>query len=159
MSLPSTLMWSRSASAFVPSSVTAFPFTVTRPSTINCSALRRDATPAAERIFCRRSSGTGLLGSRLGRVGCAAFARALFSRGLFGFSGFRRCALRLALFAFLIRRRGHFNQIGLHWPFRLSSAQTSDLLKLFQRREFLRFFRPNCTRNSFVVLYRMGLPI
>jgi hypothetical protein len=30
------------------------PFTDTRPFTINVSAARLDATPAAERIFCRR---------------------------------------------------------------------------------------------------------
>src|SRR5258706_10827805 len=50
-------MWSLSRSAFEPSSVMVFPFTVTRPSTINSSALRRLVTPACDRIFCRRSSG------------------------------------------------------------------------------------------------------
>src|SRR5579859_2588416 len=55
-------MWSRSKSALLPISVTALPFTVTRPSRISCSALRREAAPARERIFCSRSSGmSGLL--------------------------------------------------------------------------------------------------
>ena len=31
------------------------PFTVTRPSSIICSDARREATPACDRIFCRRS--------------------------------------------------------------------------------------------------------
>ena len=31
------------------------PLTVTRPSSISCSDARRDAMPACDRIFCRRS--------------------------------------------------------------------------------------------------------
>src|SRR5258706_1570300 len=50
-------MWSVSISALEPNSVTAFPFTVTRPSTMSSSALRRLVTPAWDRSFCRRSSG------------------------------------------------------------------------------------------------------
>src|SRR5208282_6824969 len=49
-------MWSRDSSAFVPSSVTTRPFTVTRPETIISSARRREARPARAMIFCRRSS-------------------------------------------------------------------------------------------------------
>src|SRR5947209_1406448 len=56
----STLMASRSGSAFSPSPAT-LPLMVTRPSWISSSALRREvATPARARIFCRRSS---LMGS------------------------------------------------------------------------------------------------
>src|SRR6185369_9140854 len=43
-------------SAFVPSSRTVVPLTVTRPSRINCSDARRDAIPACDRIFCSRST-------------------------------------------------------------------------------------------------------
>src|SRR5579863_7555329 len=46
-----------SGSAFVPSSVTTFPFTFTCPLLISSSALRREAIPAAAIIFCRRSAG------------------------------------------------------------------------------------------------------
>src|SRR4051812_16036466 len=49
-------MSSRVASALVPSSVTMWPFTWTRPCLISSSDRRRDATPACERIFCRRSA-------------------------------------------------------------------------------------------------------
>src|SRR5690606_36950232 len=38
-----------------PSSVIVSPLTVTRPSTMSVSATRRDATPAADRIFCSRT--------------------------------------------------------------------------------------------------------
>ena len=51
---PSTLISSTDGSAFDPSSVTVLPLTVTRPCVISVSAVRREATPAAERIFCRR---------------------------------------------------------------------------------------------------------
>ena len=43
-------------SALVPSSRTVAPLTVTRPSSISCSDARRDATPACDRIFWRRST-------------------------------------------------------------------------------------------------------
>ena len=43
-----------SGSALVPSFETTEPLTVTRPSTINRSAARRDAIPAADRIFWSR---------------------------------------------------------------------------------------------------------
>src|SRR5688572_4627063 len=52
MRRPSTLIASFAGSALVPSSRTVWPFTITRPSRIICSDARRDATPAAERIFC-----------------------------------------------------------------------------------------------------------
>src|SRR5262245_892874 len=48
-------MASRSGSAFSPSAATR-PLTVTSPSRISSSALRREAIPARARIFCRRSS-------------------------------------------------------------------------------------------------------
>src|SRR5438094_9538473 len=51
----STLMRSWLGSALLPSSVTTRPFTRTRPSVINVSACRRDASPPRARIFCRRS--------------------------------------------------------------------------------------------------------
>src|SRR5580658_10780851 len=50
-------MWSTSASALVPSSVTTVPLTFTWPALISSSALRREAIPAAAIIFCRRSAG------------------------------------------------------------------------------------------------------
>src|SRR4051812_13438818 len=50
-------MWSRSRSALVPSSVTIWPFTLTRPCVINSSALRREVTPAAAMIFCNLCGG------------------------------------------------------------------------------------------------------
>jgi len=53
---PSTAITSRRASARVPSSRTTRPLTVTRPATMSASACRRDATPAALRIFWRRSA-------------------------------------------------------------------------------------------------------
>src|SRR5215207_9960802 len=56
MSLPFTLMWSLSGSAFVPSSLMTSPLTVTLPATIRSSACLREATPAAEMSFCRRCS-------------------------------------------------------------------------------------------------------
>src|SRR5215217_7631875 len=49
-------MWSRAGSAFVPCSRTTSPLTVTSPASINSSAWRRDASPAAAINFCRRSS-------------------------------------------------------------------------------------------------------
>src|ERR1700730_12530840 len=52
---PSTRTSSCTGSALVPSSRTMAPLTLTRPSRINCSLARRDATPARERIFCSRS--------------------------------------------------------------------------------------------------------
>src|ERR1700730_11162885 len=48
-------MSSRAASAFVPSSRTVVPFTVTRPSSISFSEARREAIPACDRIFWIRS--------------------------------------------------------------------------------------------------------
>src|SRR5258706_9500457 len=51
-------MSSRLGSAFAPSSRTASPLTVTRPSSISCSDARRDATPACDKIFCSRSTST-----------------------------------------------------------------------------------------------------
>src|SRR5437867_10785825 len=48
-------MSSRAGSALVPSSRIVAPFTVTRPSSISCSDARREAMPACDRIFCRRS--------------------------------------------------------------------------------------------------------
>src|SRR5437867_12064364 len=69
MSLPSTLMWSRFGSALVPSAVTFRPFSVTSPSRIRTSALRRVAMPAAEIIFCSLSwflmSGSELIAGHL----------------------------------------------------------------------------------------------
>jgi hypothetical protein len=56
MRRPRTLMWSRAGSAFVPNSRTTSPLTVTSPASINSSAWRRDASPAAAINFCRRSS-------------------------------------------------------------------------------------------------------
>src|ERR1700728_2173552 len=49
-------MWSLGSSAFVPSSVTTRPLTVTRPDRIISSARRREANPTRAIIFCRRSS-------------------------------------------------------------------------------------------------------
>src|SRR4029077_17623024 len=49
-------MWSRDSSAFVPSSVTVRPLTVTWPEEMSSSAWRREATPARAIIFWRRSS-------------------------------------------------------------------------------------------------------
>jgi hypothetical protein len=49
--VPSTRMSSRVTSALVPSSVTVWPLTLTRPWVIATSAARREATPARERIF------------------------------------------------------------------------------------------------------------
>src|ERR1039458_2049526 len=57
ISLPSTLMWSVSRFALLPSSVTAVPFTVTLPSSMIFSAWRREATPAGEGFFGSRSWG------------------------------------------------------------------------------------------------------
>src|SRR5215203_6038898 len=56
MRRPSTRMSSSEASAFVPSSRTVVPFTVTRPSSISCSDARLEAIPACDRIFWRRST-------------------------------------------------------------------------------------------------------
>jgi len=52
---PSTAIRSCAASARSPSSVTVRPLTVTRPATMSVSARRREAMPAALRIFWRRS--------------------------------------------------------------------------------------------------------
>jgi len=82
-------MWSRSRSALDPSSVTTAPLTVTRPATIICSAWRRDATPACERIFWIRSSG---ISSPRWRVG--GLLRRLFRlrhAGQFRLLRFREC--------------------------------------------------------------------
>src|SRR5690348_1886072 len=49
-------MTSCSASAFVPNSTTTLPLRVTRPAKIISSALRRDATPLADIIFCNLSA-------------------------------------------------------------------------------------------------------
>src|SRR5438045_7535170 len=43
-------------SALEPRSSTGVPLTATRPWTMRPSAARRETTPAAERIFCSRSS-------------------------------------------------------------------------------------------------------
>src|SRR5450755_681851 len=77
---PSTFTRSTSRSAFEPSSVTVAPFTETRPATINSSDLRRLATPARARIFCKRSSAIALFFHRR-------------RRRLWGFGG-RGCFLR-----------------------------------------------------------------
>src|SRR5437016_10076737 len=70
MRRPSTRMSSREGSAFVPRARSASPFTVTRPSSINCSLARREATPAWERIFWRRSTTSNFYhGGRGGRGG------------------------------------------------------------------------------------------
>src|SRR5215467_13656233 len=69
-SLPSTFTWSVERSALLPSSVTVWPFTLTRPWVISSSALRREAMPAAAMIFCRRSAATSAsraLGGNLSR--------------------------------------------------------------------------------------------
>src|SRR5687768_7748657 len=60
MRTPSTRMSSVVTSALVPISRTVSPLTVTRPSAITCSAARRDAMPARDRIFWRRSCMSGL---------------------------------------------------------------------------------------------------
>src|SRR5947208_8010790 len=52
-------MASRSGSALSPSPAT-LPLTVTSPCSISSSALRREATPARDRIFWMRSSLMGL---------------------------------------------------------------------------------------------------
>src|SRR5206468_11533113 len=44
-------MWSQEGSAFAPISVTILPLSVTRPSRIRVSALRRDTIPAPAMIF------------------------------------------------------------------------------------------------------------
>lgn len=49
----------------VPSSVTTCPSTVTRPAVMSASAARREATPRAARMRCKRSIG-GVLPNRLG---------------------------------------------------------------------------------------------
>src|SRR5271157_566633 len=54
MGFPSTQITSDCGSAFVPCSVTTWPFRVTRPAAMISSALRREAMPAAARIFWRR---------------------------------------------------------------------------------------------------------
>ena len=69
-------------SARVPSSVTVWPFTWTRPSRMMASAARRLAMPARARIFCRRSPVGASLGVQfdfhlfiiacLGDGGCGA---------------------------------------------------------------------------------------
>ncbi len=61
---PSTQMTSRSGSALVPCSVTTAPLSVTRPAAMISSALRREAMPAAARIFWRRSGMAELSGIR-----------------------------------------------------------------------------------------------
>src|SRR3989442_8907960 len=53
-------MSSCAGSAFVPSSRTVTPFTVTRPASISCPVARREAIPAWERIFCNRSTAYSL---------------------------------------------------------------------------------------------------
>src|SRR3954469_19692714 len=60
MRLPSTRMSSRAGSALVPSSRTVVPLTVTRPSSISCSAARREAMPACDKIFCSLSIGNSV---------------------------------------------------------------------------------------------------
>src|ERR1051326_1156971 len=61
-------MWSVSRSALLPSSVTVWPFTVTRPCVISSSALRREETPAAAMIFCNRSAATLTSGALSGNL-------------------------------------------------------------------------------------------
>ena len=56
MGLPSTVMRAFLGSTLVPSSVTSLPLTRTLPAVITFSASRREATPAAAKIFCKRSS-------------------------------------------------------------------------------------------------------
>jgi len=53
---PSTTTASRRGFTLVPTSVTSFPFTDTRPSKIKVSAALLDAIPALAMTFCRRSS-------------------------------------------------------------------------------------------------------
>src|SRR5699024_6843938 len=52
---PSTSTLSLSVT-FVPSSVIIFPFTLTLPSVISSSALRREVTPLLAIAFCKRTS-------------------------------------------------------------------------------------------------------
>src|SRR5260221_10616845 len=82
-------MWSVSASALVPSSVTVCPLTETTPEVINSSALRREAMPAAAMIFCNRS--------------CAIFATLLPA-------GFREERLLLRIRLPLIRKESQARQ-------------------------------------------------
>ncbi len=49
-------MSSCAVSALVPSSRIVAPLTLTRPSSISCSAARREAIPARDKIFCNRST-------------------------------------------------------------------------------------------------------
>src|SRR5512133_4072695 len=58
-----------SGSTFAPSSLTTWPFTVTRPAVISSSQARREAMPAAASTFCKRSSDMSqlYLGTRPGR--------------------------------------------------------------------------------------------
>jgi len=49
-------MSSRDGSAFVPSSVTVVPLTVTRLSSMRRSDARLEAMPACDKIFCKRSN-------------------------------------------------------------------------------------------------------
>src|SRR5690349_29980 len=121
-------MWSWLRSAFVPSCVITAPFTVTRPSTINCSALRRLAMPACARIFCSLSSGIFLdrllLGifRRTGIVRSIRFANIVrlcfrFFHGRLPFRLLSGRGLRLAL------------------GFSLAQCELAEFLKLFQRRQ------------------------
>src|SRR5579872_2565844 len=57
-------MTSSAGSALVPNSRTTLPFSSTWPSEISSSALRREATPACARIFCKRSCISSSLGRR-----------------------------------------------------------------------------------------------
>ena len=65
----------------MPSSRTVSPFTVTRPSSMSCSAPRREAKPARARIFWRRSCtgasypSTGVLARAALAAGLAALVR------------------------------------------------------------------------------------
>src|SRR5512146_1351935 len=70
--MPSTSMWVRAGSTCWPS-VATWPSTRTRPLLMRASLARREATPAAARIFWRRSSGiVGVPGRVRARVRTAA---------------------------------------------------------------------------------------
>src|SRR5579883_2486582 len=140
-------MWSRSRSAFEPSSLTTAPLTVTRPSRMICSACRREAMPACDRIFCRRSSAIarlvvlqvrGLRGRRL--RGCPLVCGLRFSRRFCGCGPIHR--FRFGYSLRLSRRLGPGRRF-------VRERHPADLLELLERRQLAQILQPELDQELF----------
>src|SRR5437667_8945085 len=138
----------------------AVPFTVTRPSTISVSALRREVTPARERIFCNRSSATysskGFRISDFGfRVYCALAPTVAAGATVFPKSDIRhpKSSLEVSSRLLTLRLSGRLLKIR--------DRHTPDLLELLERRQPGQIFQTELNEKFFrrLVKNRLADPV